>query len=582
MRLNERFHQPENFDKVTDGKGWVMYAGGNDWENGCSACCVTRTGNEQLDRVWMTVKCCEGASKDADCSTKESEVFKEHGDKAWRMWEKVARRLHAKVEYTSASSWLDSFKEALTDPEMKPFVDEHGRERTKWSDVEEAAPRRAKALVQAPADLDDPEMILRQQPGFRFVNTSYMGTKVYLEDDPEEHKQDDWPLDIGRVIHGPDPKLVGAMTWYVIGIRGMNDDDLHAANLGTRDRPNLKTFATKEDAAMAIWLIWSRFDDKQKRGYRLPPGPLNRKHEGAAKAVATLLEDDDLDSPALALAGIPELQIGPLSGGAFDVYMVGNQRRSRRPKWIGNLIQIVTIGGREQRAVRSWKIRSILGAEISDSDPIYGERFTSKQSAAMAVWTTYARWAGANTRREHGLAEARIDVAELCAPDPDPNNPPGDFQNRFKDARDHHPDKVGFRYGQLNPGQHQLIYPQDKTIEPSTEPVIEPDVARLTQLGLNLGEALDEEPPLDARSEIDRLLPTKTYRLGGNSMIHAPGVVNIAQTQWRSRSKKDKANGMAIIKSWPGLPESAYLAILNRQCEIVTDGDTAVITVKEY
>jgi len=465
MRLNERFHQPENFDKVTDGKGWVMYAGGNDWENGCSACCVTRTGNEQLDRVWMTVKCCDGASKDADCSTKESEVFKEHGDKAWRMWEKVARRLHAKVEYTSASSWLDSFKEALTDPEMKPFVDEHGRERTKWSDVEEAAPRRAKALVQAPADLDDPEMILRQQPGFRFVNTSYMGTKVYLEDDPEEHKQDDWPLDIGRVIHGPDPKLVGAMTWYVIGIRGMNDDDLHAANLGTRDRPNLKTFATKEDAAMAIWLIWSRFDDKQKRGYRLPPGPLNRKHEGAAKAVATLLD--------------------------------------------------------------------------------------------------------------------AVDVAELCGQDDDPNNPEGDFQRRFKDVRDHHKDKVGFRYGQLNPGQHQLIYPQDKTIEPSTEPVIEPDVARLTQLGLNLGEALDEEPPLDARSEVDRLLPMKTYHLGGCGFGSAAAIIGIARQRYSERGMLAKRNGLDIMKSWP-IPDEVCMAILKGKCDIEVVGEGVTVRIKQY
>lgn len=90
----------------------------------------------------------------------------------------------------------------------------------------------------------------------------------------------------------------------------------------------------------------------------------------------------------------------------------------------------------------------------------------------------------------------------------------------------------------------------------------------------------DEEP--DARDEVDRLLPTSTYRLGGNTMIHAPGVIRMAQSRWRERSKKAKQNGMDIIRSWPGLPDEVYLKILNGDCWIDTDGDTAVVTVKDY
>ena len=84
------------------------------------------------------------------------------------------------------------------------------------------------------------------------------------------------------------------------------------------------------------------------------------------------------------------------------------------------------------------------------------------------------------------------------------------------------------------------------------------------------------------KSEVDRLLPVKQYRLGGNSMIHAPGVVAMAQNRWRERSKAAKKNAMDIIHAWPGLPDEVCLAILNGKCTIDTEGDTAVVTIKEY
>lgn len=94
-----------------------------------------------------------------------------------------------------------------------------------------------------------------------------------------------------------------------------------------------------------------------------------------------------------------------------------------------------------------------------------------------------------------------------------------------------------------------------------------------------------EEAPLDpqdTRSEIDRLLPTKTYTLAGNSMIHAPGVIRMAQNEWRNGRKKQKTWAMNVVHAWQGLPEEVYQAILNGKVEIETQGDSAVITVKQY
>ena len=81
------------------------------------------------------------------------------------------------------------------------------------------------------------------------------------------------------------------------------------------------------------------------------------------------------------------------------------------------------------------------------------------------------------------------------------------------------------------------------------------------------------------KADIFHHADAKVYHLKGNSLIHAPGVIRMAQAQWRSRSKKDKQNGLDIIKSWQGLPDDVYLKILNGEIEIRQDGDDAVITI---
>lgn len=89
----------------------------------------------------------------------------------------------------------------------------------------------------------------------------------------------------------------------------------------------------------------------------------------------------------------------------------------------------------------------------------------------------------------------------------------------------------------------------------------------------------DDEPNMD---DVNRLLPTRTVRFRGNSMLNATGLVQSAQNEWRGRSKKQKKWAMDLIKAWPGLDDAAYLAILNGKCTVTADGDDAVIVIREY
>lgn len=93
---------------------------------------------------------------------------------------------------------------------------------------------------------------------------------------------------------------------------------------------------------------------------------------------------------------------------------------------------------------------------------------------------------------------------------------------------------------------------------------------------------LEDDEPQDVRSEVDRLLPTKTVRFRGNSMLNAAGVIAMAQNEWKFRSKKKKDWAMNLIKSWPGLDDAMYVAILNGDCVITEEGDDAIIVIKQY
>lgn len=114
-------------------------------------------------------------------------------------------------------------------------------------------------------DPDDPQSFLQSHPGFTFRSTMHMGDMVFVVGPGEDRS--DWPEDIGRVVEGPDNK------WYVIGVRGVPDEHLAEHGFGLVG-PQVRKFDTKDDAALAIWLVRSRMPLKKsvlakRRPYRV-------------------------------------------------------------------------------------------------------------------------------------------------------------------------------------------------------------------------------------------------------------------------------------------------------------------------
>lgn len=155
MQLAERFHKPENFDAVADGAGWVLYCGANDWESGVTAVAVSFPSDEEIHRIWFTVKHKYNPDSGGKGSTEHADEVKEWGDKAWRTWKREATAQY-RNKNNSTRSWRDAFKLALHSKAMKPFVKEHGTERTKWDDVKENAARVVNGLLED--DPDEPDL----------------------------------------------------------------------------------------------------------------------------------------------------------------------------------------------------------------------------------------------------------------------------------------------------------------------------------------------------------------------------------------------------------------------------------------
>lgn len=97
-------------------------------------------------------------------------------------------------------------------------------------------------------DPDDPELFLKTQPGFTFKHTSFQGEQVFMRGTGEGETETDWPWPIGHVVEGPNHR------WYVIDIHRVAQERLGEYGLGFEAR----TFDTQEDAALAIWRVWSQ------------------------------------------------------------------------------------------------------------------------------------------------------------------------------------------------------------------------------------------------------------------------------------------------------------------------------------
>jgi hypothetical protein len=133
------FHRPENFDSYEEGKGWVAYCGGNDWENGNTACAVyLHPSGEDHARIWFTVKFPKGISPSSDSPSTNQDAAKEWGEKASKTWIKKTKKIHSipKEYFKDGTPWKKEWKqcfiEALKSKEMKPYVKDWGIDSTKW------------------------------------------------------------------------------------------------------------------------------------------------------------------------------------------------------------------------------------------------------------------------------------------------------------------------------------------------------------------------------------------------------------------------------------------------------------------
>jgi hypothetical protein len=178
-----------------------------------------------------------------------------------------------------------------------------------------------------------------------------------------------------------------------------------------------------------------------------------------------------------------------------------------------------------------------------------------------------------------GTPEGRKKMLQLRGtPEPGPHSEPHQIVGEAEELPD---DKEVQRYLELVKAKPQLRRYSREELRRylATRPPAQPEPP--SEPHQIVGEALEDQPQ-DMRAEVDRLLPTKTYHLKGNSMIHAPGVIRMAQNEWRNGRQKQKKWAMGVIHAWEGLPEEVYLALLNNKVDIETQGDDAVVTVKQY
>jgi hypothetical protein len=171
--LTEKFHKPENWDKCDEGTGYVMYCGGNDWENFTTAVWVIFPSDEANRRIWFKIKFPQGCQPDAEKSSDENnDRGKKLAEKARRTWIRVAKECHKNRNHGSRS-WKDAFKSALHSKEMQPYVAEHGEEQTQWDDVKESAHLIVNRLL-FENDID-PERYVDQAGFRRFILTFDFG-----------------------------------------------------------------------------------------------------------------------------------------------------------------------------------------------------------------------------------------------------------------------------------------------------------------------------------------------------------------------------------------------------------------------
>lgn len=174
------FHQPENYDRTHEGTGWNFWQGANDWEHAPTWMWVVFPGDSENKRVWVEVNY-EGHGNPDDGEVRydgpEAKEAKAWGEKAIKTWLRVAKRLHSeKKEHDIQRQWIDAFKDALQDDEVKAFIKQSGTDRTNWEPMKES-----KAIVAALLEDDEVERLTDEiaANGYVVVATGEAGQKLY-------------------------------------------------------------------------------------------------------------------------------------------------------------------------------------------------------------------------------------------------------------------------------------------------------------------------------------------------------------------------------------------------------------------
>jgi 2'-5' RNA ligase len=174
------FHQPENYDRTHEGTGWNFWQGANDWEHAPTWMWVVFPGDSENKRVWVEVNY-EGHGNPDDGEVRydgpEAKEAKAWGEKAIKTWLRVAKRLHSeKDENGCTRQWIDAFKAALQDDEVKAFIKQSGTDRTNWEPMKES-----KAIVAALLEDVEVERLTDEiaANGYVVVATGEAGQKLY-------------------------------------------------------------------------------------------------------------------------------------------------------------------------------------------------------------------------------------------------------------------------------------------------------------------------------------------------------------------------------------------------------------------
>lgn len=69
----------------------------------------------------------------------------------------------------------------------------------------------------------------------------------------------------------------------------------------------------------------------------------------------------------------------------------------------------------------------------------------------------------------------------------------------------------------------------------------------------------------------------KTFRLGSNDMVSAPGIIKWAMNGYKF--KRDRKKMVDVMKSWPGLTDAQWGKVLSGEVPHVIEGDVVVITI---